>query len=524
MAAVTHRVATASTANTQTYVSGSFTPAVGDLLIVCAYITGNLAPTITDSQGGTYFAERQRVVGSARVSCFIANQLVSSAVATTVTIDLGAGNTGTGTVIMVESVSGMRRTGFDAVRQVSDGATGAGVAPSVVLGANALTGSPTIAFVGGATNPPNVTAPTGWTEQSDIGFATPAGGAEIATRDSGFTGTTVTWGTTFAGSHAEIVVELDTSIPLSPGGVASAEATGTTKLNRTAGPIGAVASGFAAGTAKLNESVGPAGAIASAQAIGSATILPRAFVSPSGVASAQAIGAARLNLQLLMAGLASAGALGAPVLTTRAFVLPPSVTSAETPGGPTVRTLTTLVASGIGSAQVVSTPLLRTLTAISLSGVASAESVPSPALAQGGRITPAGLGSAEQFGAVLVHTVVRVSPAAIASAAAAGQPRIALPLALAGIASAQQLGAPVLLTVNRLGVVTITTAEVFGTPSVAVVTIIRPSGIVSAAAIGGLELVSVGFQGSAGVADAPVAGATLQDVGVGSAQVANELL
>lgn len=213
MASWTHAVATASTSNVEIYTSGSFTPAEGDLLVVVISISGTTAPflgPVTTSTGITF-----SYVGEAtpRTLVFVANSLVpASPSAMTAQWD-GTGDSGTGCTIIVARLAGMTRTGLSAVRQFKTQNSGtSGTTPSVVLDAACLTGNPTVAAVGiGGVNPAAITEPSGWTEQADTGFASPAVGQEYATRDSGFTGTTVTWGSTAGGSFGAIVVEFDTS-------------------------------------------------------------------------------------------------------------------------------------------------------------------------------------------------------------------------------------------------------------------------------------------------------------------------
>lgn len=220
MAAVTNAIAggTTSTANTTSYASGSFTPTAGDLLVVSVSASDTTdTGSLTASANGITFTKitsATRATGQHEVVTFVANQLVpGSPAAMTVTFDCSA-DAATGAVIMVARVSGMSRTGAAAVRQSAiDNDRTAGTSSTVTLGAACLTGNPTLwaaitAIAGGTWN-----APTGWTKQVDNGYATPTTGGQYASRDSGFTGssltntnTTVTTGTVF--------LELDTSAAL----------------------------------------------------------------------------------------------------------------------------------------------------------------------------------------------------------------------------------------------------------------------------------------------------------------------
>ena len=225
MATCTAAVSTASTSNVSSYAAGTFTPALSDLLVIIVATSGSVEPTAagacTDDRGGTYYLARYSTRSGAASSnyIFVRNQLVASAVAHIVTFTC-TGDAATGAVILAYRVSGMTRAGLSAVRQTG-AQTGAAAAttPTVSLSFAALTGNPLIGMVGSASNPVTVTPPSGWTEPGsplfDTGYSTPSAGCEGCHIDSGFTGSTVTWGSTVAGgAHGSVVVELDTSLPL----------------------------------------------------------------------------------------------------------------------------------------------------------------------------------------------------------------------------------------------------------------------------------------------------------------------
>mgnify|MGYP001167294179 CR=1 FL=1 len=218
MAAVTHRVSTASTSNVTSYASGAFTPAVGDLLLVWVSAAATVAAgTLTGTGAGLTFTKVTSRVHAGSLSTaylFIANALVTAASSQTVTFDC-TGDAATGCVIQVASVSAMIRTGTNAVLQSSgQDNQAAATTPAPVFGASCLTANPTLGLVYNETNPATMTPPTSWTERDDTGHATPAKGAEYVSRDSGFTGTTITWGGTSASAFCSIGVELDTTAPV----------------------------------------------------------------------------------------------------------------------------------------------------------------------------------------------------------------------------------------------------------------------------------------------------------------------
>lgn len=218
MATVTLRSGVASTTNNAALASASFTPTAGELLVVVAMHSGLVTdPAVTASANGITFTKVLGPILKAasvdEMSVFVANQLVpASPVAMTCTTTPSAS---TGGLIFVFSVTAMSRTGASAVRQSASQANqAASTTPAPVLGAAALTGNALIGAVHQSQSPPALTPPTGWTETAtigDIGHNTPANGGEVAFINSGFTGTTVTWGSVAGSTFASAVLELDTS-------------------------------------------------------------------------------------------------------------------------------------------------------------------------------------------------------------------------------------------------------------------------------------------------------------------------
>jgi hypothetical protein len=189
------------------------TTAIGDLLVVFCAASGNtnVTPTCTDNRGGTYTRVDAALFGASAnaMSVFVADQLAASAVSTTITVATGSN---TAAELVAVAVSGMTRTSANgAIRGSGSQANQAAGTPAPALGAAALTANVTIGCVANSTSPAGMTAPTGWTERQDVGQATPSTGLEVVTRNSGFTGTTVTWGSASATPFASFVLELDGS-------------------------------------------------------------------------------------------------------------------------------------------------------------------------------------------------------------------------------------------------------------------------------------------------------------------------
>jgi hypothetical protein len=197
------------------------TPAVGELIVVFAAASGmTTGITVSDNQGGTYAQVGTFALGNTSVDCigvFIRNSLVASAVAHSIT---AAEATSTGGGLASIRISGMTRVGIAAVRTIAgvaqfgkqqNQATGtpAPVLPAAALAANMCLG----AVLTASNSTTNTIEPASWTERHDLGYTTPTTGLEVATRDSGETGTTITWGGTTPSIFASIVIELDISIP-----------------------------------------------------------------------------------------------------------------------------------------------------------------------------------------------------------------------------------------------------------------------------------------------------------------------
>jgi hypothetical protein len=220
VAAVTNAyVPTADSSNVTSYASPAFTPTVGDLLIGIVPATGTVlaSPTLTASANGITFT----LVGSATKNTsadtlyvFVANQLAPAAPASmTLTFDC-TGDAATGAIVCCALVSGMTQTGLAAIRQNAkiDNVLG-GTAPTTTFAASALTGNPTIQAVL-TTVATGSTPPTNWTERVDTTYSLPTTGGGYSSRDSGFTGTAITLGSTANGACCAFAVELDTSAPL----------------------------------------------------------------------------------------------------------------------------------------------------------------------------------------------------------------------------------------------------------------------------------------------------------------------
>lgn len=218
MATVTFKVNTASTTNASSYASGSFTPVASDLLVVFVHASGTVTDAQMLSSTGILFTQVAAFLDATsvnRVYCYVAGSL-ATAVAQTVTWSY-TGTAASGAVIQVYAVAGMTRLGTFAVRQSAGQSNQAALGtPAPTFGVAVLTGNPALGAIGNSTNPATLTPPTSWTEGADSGYATPTTGLESVFISSGFTGTTVTWGSTSTTAFGSLIVELDTSTNTSP--------------------------------------------------------------------------------------------------------------------------------------------------------------------------------------------------------------------------------------------------------------------------------------------------------------------
>jgi len=217
-----------STTNASSYTTASFTPAANDLLVVMAIATASFlqSPTLTESQGETTFTlvydgvDNISLKTGDRMYLFVANSLLASATARTLNFDC-TGDAASGCILATYRVSGMSKTGAAAIRQKTFTHWTDTSTITTTFASTCLTGNPTITYWGDSTSTtPNKTAPTNWTRNHNGGYSNPSTGCCSCTRDSGFTGDTITWGSAGAIDSSVISIELDAgaaSAPLSFG-------------------------------------------------------------------------------------------------------------------------------------------------------------------------------------------------------------------------------------------------------------------------------------------------------------------
>jgi hypothetical protein len=204
--------------------STAFTPATGDLLVifvVASDTTAGATDSLTSSLGGGLTFHKAASVAyrtnADMVFCYVSNSLITAGQAVSQTVDWTSSDASTGTHIATGKLTGMSRAGSSAVKQSATAPNqAASGTPATTFASAAQTGNPTFSCLGNSTNPANVTVTSGWTRHSASGYATPATGICMESRDSGFTGTTITWGSTSPTAFGVLAVELDASVPSIP--------------------------------------------------------------------------------------------------------------------------------------------------------------------------------------------------------------------------------------------------------------------------------------------------------------------
>lgn len=222
MAAISLLVTTSDTGTTPN-TSGSYTPTSGRLqvVVVSARTTTDSAPTLTNSAGLTFTRVSSATVSfpvtaANYMAFFVADALTTVTSSQSVTASFAA-DQAAGSIISVFEISGMTRFGTNAIRQVAvDNAKGLNDTLTPTFASSVLTGNPTLVAAFNSDNPAGLTPPTSWTELVDNGHATPTSGQECCNRDSGFTGTSVPYGSVLATNGAAFAIEFDTSAAGSP--------------------------------------------------------------------------------------------------------------------------------------------------------------------------------------------------------------------------------------------------------------------------------------------------------------------
>lgn len=187
--------ALASTTNATSYAGNAGTPVAGDMLI-CFVSTSGLTTSGSMTGGGwtwTNVKSFTKNAGADVINVFWA--YASTATSTTPTFATG-GVTATGCIISCVRCTGLTdQTSFtNSLQQAIVTNTGSTTNPTVVFGSALNSANGVLAFAANGTNSTTQwTAPTGFTEISEVAYNTPANSGETASIGSGASGTTLTW-------------------------------------------------------------------------------------------------------------------------------------------------------------------------------------------------------------------------------------------------------------------------------------------------------------------------------------------
>lgn len=186
------------------YTTSSFTPSSDSLLVAfisLSDVDGGSALSVT---GGTLTWTKQtdQADGAGSGLFIYTAPVVTSPGSMTVTVDASPA-AGIGAFIIVVEVSGVSPT----IVQAVDG-NGNGGTPSLALSQAMNTNNLGLFVVLPQSNPANATPPSGWTELSDVGHASPAYGMEVSYINTGSTVSTVTLGSSVTSTWAVAFLEL----------------------------------------------------------------------------------------------------------------------------------------------------------------------------------------------------------------------------------------------------------------------------------------------------------------------------
>lgn len=191
------------------------TPTGNDLIVIVTRATGNTAdtaPTDNNVNGGTYtqIVNPLKNTSADKMAVYVRTQLIQGANSTVFTHAPGAS---TGGGLEVYAIRGMAKVGASAVLQsISQANQAAAGTPAPVLGATPQANNPILTGVFNATNPAAVTQRTGYTRDTNAGYATPTSGGNSAHLNNGEASATITWGGTSATAFCSFAIEFDMSI------------------------------------------------------------------------------------------------------------------------------------------------------------------------------------------------------------------------------------------------------------------------------------------------------------------------
>lgn len=184
----------ASTANQSTaYTGNAGTAQAQDILVAFTLCSGNATVGTMAGGGLTWnnLTSQTKNAGADVCGVFWAFVSTTGSVTPSYTPNAAA----TGCIIHCVRVAGSTGNASSLnLQQVVATATGTTANPTITFGSATLTNNGILIFCGNGTNSTTqFTAPTGFTELSEVAYNTPANGAQVSSRASGGTATTYTW-------------------------------------------------------------------------------------------------------------------------------------------------------------------------------------------------------------------------------------------------------------------------------------------------------------------------------------------
>lgn len=194
--------ASASTSNTATYAGNAGTPVAGDMLICFVTASGNNSGSLT----GTFTWNLLTSLARGTDTIYVFWAYAATATSTTPTFNSSSGNA-TGSIISAVRIAGGTGTGTLHLRQFKISLT-SNANPAIAMDNAILTGNGVLVYASNVlSSTTQWTAPTGFTQISQVGYSTPTNSGQTAFATSGITASTLTW--TNANAGASVLVALE---------------------------------------------------------------------------------------------------------------------------------------------------------------------------------------------------------------------------------------------------------------------------------------------------------------------------
>jgi hypothetical protein len=184
------------------------------IVVVAGCTGGGFVSNVSDDNGdsATYTNVVEATGGGTTgvINIWVRSKAITNTSSTIFTATI-SGDTGGG--LWVAGIAGALRVGVDFIKQSKAENSQTESPPSFSFTSACGTGNGGIAAILGEDNPLALTAPTNWPESIDTGYATPATGIVVNTRNSTAADQTLNWTGGATTDHCEVGVELDATAP-----------------------------------------------------------------------------------------------------------------------------------------------------------------------------------------------------------------------------------------------------------------------------------------------------------------------